>query len=132
MIRKMLLFILFFSSISAFATTDVVSQYLPHPQVPACDPHASISSSPDFCATFPPAATCNCINHKMTPAFCASMSNIYDVMMQTYHNNLADACNNPKAQTITSTQECIDDWNCYWHGGTSSTGLCNGTGAACV
>jgi hypothetical protein len=132
MIRKVLLFTLFFFNISTFASTDVVSQYLPSHQKTACDPHAAISSASNFCATFPPAATCNCENHGMTPAFCSDMTNIYTAMMQTYHHNLADACNNPKAQTVSSTQECIDDWNCYWSGGISTTGKCNATGLACT
>lgn len=133
MIRGLLFATLIFISSTVFAD-DVISKYVSSSNVKACNPYASISSAPDFCQTFPPAAACNCTNHGMTPAVCDpnDLTNLYKMMMQTYHHNLADACNNPRAQQLTSTQECIDDWNCYWDGGTSTTGKCNATGIACT
>src|SRR6185437_4133481 len=135
MIRKAMLFMIFSFSISTFASTDIVSQYLSKAQdvcsnVNTCNPHAAISSAPNFCATFPPAATCNCCQHKQPASVCESMSQIYSRMIGTY-GSLEGACKN---QNVTDAAECVADWNCYWDGGISSKDgkPCNATGIRCT
>jgi hypothetical protein len=129
-IRKVFIFILCFFNVSAFAAPDVVSQYLSSSPTPWCNPNAAMSSAPNFCATFPPAATCNCENHGMTPGFCSVMTNIYCSMLKTY-DTLENACNH---QNVTNPAECVADWNCYWLGGKSSKDgkSCNSTGVRCT
>jgi hypothetical protein len=134
-----LLFALFFLSFSAFASTDIVSQYLSSTQnstqnvcsdVNTCNVHASVASAPDFCKTFPPAATCNCCKHLQPSSVCESMSKIYSEMVGTY-GSLKGACQN---QNVTDAAECVADWNCYWDGGNSSKDgkPCNATGVRCT
>jgi hypothetical protein len=136
MVRKAFLFFLFSFSLSTFASTDVISQYLPASQdlcksiVSTCSPKADKSSDPTFCATFTPAAQCNCCQHKQPSSVCESMSNIYKMMVGTY-GSLKGACQN---QNLTDVDECIADWNCYWDGGISSKDNkpCNATGVRCT
>ena len=132
MIRKLVLSILCFFSMSVFAASDVVSQYLSFSPVnmPMCDTHAATSSAPNFCATFPPAAECNCNNHLHNPTYCSVMTNVYCSMLGTY-GSLEGACKN---QNITDYNECVADWNCYWDGKNSSKDgkPCNATGIQCT
>lgn len=130
MIRKVFISTLFFFSISVFAASDVISQFLSSSPPPWCNPKASTSSAPDFCVTFPPAAICNCENHGMPPSFCSNMTNIYCSMLKTY-GTLENACKN---QNVTDYAECVADWNCYWLGGKSSKDgkSCNATGVRCT
>jgi hypothetical protein len=137
MIRKICISILLcFFSLSTFAATDIVSRYLApvHTGAPMCDTHASYSYQSTFCATFPPAAICNCQLHTTDPNYCSSMTNIYKAMIKTY-GSLAGAC---KMQNVTTPDECVADWNCYWDGGKptnlppSDTRLCDGNGIACT
>jgi hypothetical protein len=133
MIREILISSLCFFSTAVFADTSIMSQYLPaisQVQAPLCTATASVSSAPDFCKTFVPAAECNCTNHKQPPSVCSSMTQIYLRMVGTY-GSLPGACAN---QNITDQAECIADWNCYWDGGTSSKDHkpCNATGIRCT
>jgi hypothetical protein len=135
-IGKIFIGILCLFSVTVFAGSDVISKFLPSPQssAPMCDIHAATSTQPNFCATFPPAATCNCENHVPNPPYCEQMNNVYCSMLLTY-GSLEKACQN---QNVTSYNECVADWNCYWDGGKSSfppspnSTLCNATGVKCT
>jgi hypothetical protein len=137
MIRKILLLMLCFFSMSAFAETDVISQYTTTTSA-TCE--ASTSTKDTFCATFAPAAICYCNSQPgTTPYYCSGngtgqLNNIWSGMMTRYHN-LATAC---ASQHSTTPEECIAEWKCYWNGGNSSNPpdqdhtLCNADGRACT
>lgn len=81
-----------------------------------------------FCTSFKMIAECHCTSKGLPRPACTNMKKIYERMTILY-GSLQNAC---EAQHYTSTQTCIDDWNCYLHGGINSQGaLCSGTGRAC-
>ncbi|HVT62101.1 MAG TPA: hypothetical protein VHD33_01260 [Legionellaceae bacterium] len=83
-----------------------------------------------FCESFRVAAHCRCYERTYsTSPTCATMDSIYKFMTAAL-GPLQRVCS---TQRDTSVQECIDDWNCYRHGGVNSAGqLCSGTGHACI
>lgn len=87
-------------------------------------------SSPGFCESFKVAAICHCTQTWGLPQrMCQDMNKLYSRMMASF-GSLQRAC---EYQHDTTTQECIDDWNCYRRGGMTSDGqLCGGTGRACA
>jgi len=92
----------------------------------AC-PQAAPTTSPNFCSSFKAVAECHCAA-SLPKSMCADMQQLYKRMMAMF-GSVEKAC---KFQHNTSTQNCIDDWNCYRNGGQSSDGaLCSGTGNAC-
>lgn len=86
----------------------------------------------NFCAKFKEIAGCQCTNHLQPDSVCSDMKKIYSTMLKTY-KTLSTACLYAASTQNTTQQECIDDWNCYWLGGTDSTGKlkCSGTGSKC-
>lgn len=93
----------------------------------AC-PGASATTSPGFCLSFKAAAKCYCTSSGIPGGMCSDMTKLYQRMISMF-GTLQKAC---QYQKNTSTQECIDDWNCYRLGGKNSKGgLCSGTGKAC-
>jgi len=90
-------------------------------------PTATPSNAPGFCGSFAIAAQCHCT--KSLPAgMCTDVRQLYKRMIAAF-GSLRRACD---SQHETTTQACIDDWNCYLSGGvTSESGLCSGTGSAC-
>ncbi len=91
-------------------------------------PKAEPASSPNFCASFKAAAECHCRASGLRPEMCVNYNSIYQRMIVTF-GSLQRAC---EYQHDTSTQECMNDWNCFRSGGVTSTSeLCSGTGAAC-
>jgi hypothetical protein len=91
-------------------------------------PTATSLSSASFCDEFKAAAECNCQLKGIPKGRCTNMSLVYKLMIDTL-GTLQRAC---EFQHETSTQECMDGWNCYRYGGYTSDGqLCNGTGHAC-
>ena len=108
-----LLFACFFSTIS-FA-------------LPTSCPPATPTNSPTFCSSFQIAAECYC-SQSLPHGMCANMGTLYNRMISMFAT-LQRAC---EFQHNTSTQTCIDDWNCYRLGGKDSQGqLCSSTGNAC-
>ncbi|MCR9191250.1 MAG: hypothetical protein NXI01_01135 [Gammaproteobacteria bacterium] len=94
----------------------------------AC-PVAEPVTSPNFCESFRVSTECHCLENHLPRGLCANNNLFYKVMIDTV-GTLHRACD---VKHIVSIQECIDDWNCYRYGGTSSTGeLCSGTGQACA
>lgn len=91
-------------------------------------PQASPTNSPGFCSTFKSSAECHCTSKGMPKGMCADMNLLYNRMISMF-GTLERAC---QFQHDTSTQNCIDDWNCYRVGGNDSQGqACSATGHAC-
>lgn len=92
-------------------------------------PLATAITSPDFCESFKMATECHCALSGLPKGRCSNMSLVYKMMIDML-GPLHISCSH---QHYTSTQECIDDWNCYRYGGLTSDGqLCSGTGRACA
>ena len=95
---------------------------------PANCPHADPVTSSNFCTSFKSVAECHCIVSGLPQGMCKDMNAIYNRMLSVFGSQ-QKAC---EYQKDVSTQECMDDWNCYRSGGTDSKGnLCSGTGKAC-
>ena len=93
----------------------------------AC-PSALPTDDAAFCSSFTAAAICYC-TAALPAAMCQDMNVLYQRMLITF-GSLERAC---EYQKYTDKQNCIDNWNCYLHGGIDSKGhLCSGTQAACV
>ncbi len=91
-------------------------------------PNATSASSANFCESFKVAAECHCRASGLRQEMCTNYEMIYKRMLVTF-GSLQRAC---EFQHDSSTQECIDDWNCFRQGGsTSKSELCSGTGGAC-
>lgn len=92
-------------------------------------PQASSVTSAEFCSSFKTAAECHCISSGLPRKMCNNYKLLYKRMMDTF-GSLQRAC---EYQHDTSVQECIDDWNCFLSGGsTSNSGTCSGTGLPCA
>lgn len=93
----------------------------------AC-PQASPTNTAGFCSSFKLAAQCHCASSGLPKGMCINMKSIYD-RMNSMFGSVQRAC---EYQKEISTQNCIDAWNCYRSGGTTSQStLCSGTGRAC-
>lgn len=93
----------------------------------ACS-NAQPTDTPGFCATFKTAATCYCSSSGLPPIMCQDMSMLYARLISVF-GSLQKAC---EYQHNTSTQDCVDSWNCYLKGGLDSRGKqCSSTGKAC-
>lgn len=113
MIKKLIALALCFFSFSGFAKT-------------VC-PTALPTTHPDFCGSFTTAAVCHC-SSTLPKKMCEDVNKVYHLMMARY-GSIEVAC---KFQKETTTEICIDDWNCYRKGGKDSQGgLCSGNGKAC-
>lgn len=111
MIKKILLAFMCFCSVSSFAC-----------------PKALPTNDAGFCNSFKTAASCHCLSQAPFPQMCKDMSTIYKSMISMY-STLERAC---AKQKLTTTQECIDNWNCYLRGGIDSQGrACSSTKRAC-
>jgi len=89
-------------------------------------PPATPNNSSGFCSSFKISAQCHC-SASLPAGMCTDMKSLYDRMISMF-GSLSRAC---AYQRETSAQNCIDAWNCYRLGGTSSSGLCSGTGLPC-
>lgn len=106
MIKELLLGISVFTATSAFACTNALP-----------------TDDANFCSSFKSTATCYCISSGVPSGMCQDMFMLYYRMMSVF-GTLQKAC---EYQTYTSTQDCINNWNCYLHGGVDSNGhACNG------
>ncbi len=95
--------------------------------ITACPP-ATSSSDPGFCSSFKIAAQCHCTSSGLPTGMCTNMQLLYSRMISTF-GSVKRAC---EFQHDTSTQNCVDDWNCYRFGGKNSQNeLCSATGKAC-
>ena len=91
-------------------------------------PIATPTHSLEFCNSFKIAAQCHCTSSGLPKGMCVNMHSLYDRMISMF-GSLHKAC---EYQHDTTTQNCIDSWNCYRHGGTDSQQqLCSGSGNAC-
>lgn len=116
MLNKNTILFLSIFSLSSFATG-----------LTAC-PAASAINGPGFCSSFKAAAQCHCTSTGLPSGLCVNMKLLYD-RMNSMFGSVRRAC---EYQHDTSTQHCIDSWNCYRLGGTTSQNqLCSGTGLPC-
>lgn len=114
MMRTLFIFFICLISSSVFALPLACLQALP-------------TTHPGFCASFKSVAQCHC-EEKIPGALCKDMKTLYKRMLDMF-GSLQKAC---EYQKDTTTQICIDDWNCYLNGGRNSQGgLCSNTGAKC-
>jgi hypothetical protein len=82
-----------------------------------------------FCSTFKVAATCYCTSSGLPSGMCQDLEALYKRMISVF-GDLKTAC---QYQRNTTTQDCIDSWNCYRVGGkTSQNKLCSSTGKKCA
>jgi hypothetical protein len=94
----------------------------------ACE-QALANTNPGFCSSFKSVAKCHCVELGLPKGMCDDMNALYGRMMFLFGNSLQKVC---EYQHDTTTQTCIDDWNCYRLGGKNSQGaLCSSTGKAC-
>ena len=93
----------------------------------AC-PTATPTDSAAFCSSFKTAAECHCTSSGLPKGMCTNMGLLYSRMISTF-GTVQRAC---QFQHDTSTEICIDDWNCYRQGGLNKDNqLCSSTGSAC-
>ena len=111
MIRKIFAGVLYCFSMSSFAC-----------------PIAVPTSDVNFCASFKSAATCYCTSSGLPSGMCQDINALYNRMVVVF-GSLQKACD---YQHHTSSQICMDNWNCYLHGGVDSRGnICSSTRLAC-
>ncbi|MGC1181792.1 hypothetical protein, partial [Legionella sp.] len=90
--------------------------------------NAASTNDPTFCASFKTAATCYCVNSGLPPIMCQDMNMLYARLISVF-GSLQNAC---EYQKYTTTQDCMDNWNCYHSGGIDSRGrVCSSTQQAC-
>lgn len=90
-------------------------------------PLATPTNTSAFCSSFKTSAQCHCTASGLPKGMCTNMRSLHDRMISMF-GSLRKAC---EYQHDTTTQNCIDSWNCYRQGGSSEQGLCSGTGSAC-
>lgn len=100
--------------------------------IPKTHPSCSKSFPPNhskFCPTFKSAAACACSTSGMPASLCEDMNTLHKRMLMVFSTQ-QKAC---EFQRDTTTQQCLDSWNCYRRGGKDSQGrLCQQTGEACA
>lgn len=119
----------YFASSMTFANDIDTVQYFLRSNVTA--PRACVianNTDPNFCSLFFSNALCVCQETSSTPKHpseCKDMHTYYNYLMFTFQS-LSEAChwlamNVPEPDRV-SVQDCVDNWNCYWRGGTNSKG----------
>lgn len=104
-----------------------IGLYLCSLTVLACD-NALPTNDVNFCPSFKQVAICYCTSSGLPAGLCQNMNTLYNRLISVF-GSLQRAC---EYQRYTSTQDCIDNWNCYRAGGVDSQGkLCSSTGSAC-
>lgn len=82
----------------------------------------------NFCASFKSVATCYCTSSGLPSGMCQDPNALYNRMLIVF-GSLQRAC---AYQHYTTTQDCLNNWNCYLRGGIDSVGrLCSGNQRAC-
>lgn len=93
----------------------------------ACD-SALPTNNPNFCASFKSVAICYCTSSGLPAVMCQDMNMLHARMISIF-GSLQKAC---EYQKYTTTQDCMDNWNCYRNGGVDSRGrLCSSNKKAC-
>lgn len=86
------------------------------------------TNDPNFCPSFKSVAICYCTSSGLPAGMCQDMNVLYNRMVSAL-GSLQKAC---EYQRYTSTQDCIDNWNCYRNGGVDSQArACSSTKQAC-
>lgn len=131
MLRRAIVFTALFAILSympgASASLGFVKLFISRTH-PNCS-HAVVTSNRRFCGSFRLAAQCQCTSAGLPRGSCTDMGVIYKRMLSVF-GTVHDAC---EFQRDTTTQNCLDNWACYFSGGKDSTGqLCSFTGRACT
>lgn len=127
MIKRYLVFFIFFLSFSCFASVSNSDQATSTANYANCG-QATSTDNPGFCKSFHDIAVCHCTSSGLPSSLCNNISQLYDRMIAVYKTQ-QKAC---EYQKDTSVQTCMDDWNCYRLGGRDSQGrLCSSTGDVC-
>lgn len=93
----------------------------------AC-PNAVATDDVNFCTSFKSVATCYCTSSGLPSGMCQNMNSLYNRMIIIF-GSLQKAC---EYQHYTSTEDCLNNWNCYRNGGIDSRGkICSSTKLAC-
>jgi hypothetical protein len=124
--KKILVFIMCFFSVSCFAFAPMADKTASLAAFSSCA-QAVPTTDGGFCPSFKTVATCHCIESGIPSKACQNMDLLYAAMIGRY-KTVESACAN---QHDTSTQNCIDDWQCYRSGGSTAGGLCSATGNKC-
>lgn len=91
-------------------------------------PNALPTNDVNFCSSFKYVATCYCTSSGLPGGMCKDMKALYN-RMENVFGSLKKAC---EFQKYTTTQDCIDNWNCYLKGGVDSRKRsCSSTKKAC-
>jgi len=86
------------------------------------------TDDPGFCASFKAVAICYCASSGVPAGMCQDINALYNRMLVVF-GSLQKAC---EYQHHTSVQDCMDNWNCYMHGGIDSRGrACSSNQRAC-
>ena len=111
MIKRIIVVLMYFFSMSAFSCSNALP-----------------TNDVNFCPSFKSVATCYCTSSGLPAGMCQDMNALYNRMISVF-GTLRKAC---EYQHYTSTQDCIDNWNCYRLGGIDSRGrLCSSNQQAC-
>jgi hypothetical protein len=95
--------------------------------VAACD-RAVPTNDVNFCSSFKAVATCYCTTTGLPSGMCQDVRTLYSRMVAIY-GSLQTAC---ERQKYTTSQDCMNNWNCYLYGGIDSLGrICSSTYQAC-
>lgn len=121
------------TSINAYSLPDFILNLITPKSYAACK-KADPVEFPSFCSTFKAVAACHC-SGSLPSGMCQDMKTIYSRMVSIFGSQ-QKACEyqwgDGKKDGGVPVQECMDDWNCYRQGGTSSENkVCSGTGNAC-
>lgn len=91
-------------------------------------PRALPTDDVNFCSSFKTAALCYCTESGLPSGMCQDMNQLYLRLIVVF-GTLQKAC---EFQAHTTPQDCMNDWNCYLHGGIDSTGKsCSSTTKPC-
>ena len=99
--KKIIAAFLCFFSVSGFACTNALP-----------------TDDDNFCASFRAAGVCYCTASGVPAGLCQDMNALHSRMVIVF-GSLQRACEH---QSYTTPQDCVDNWNCYLHGGVDSQG----------
>src|SRR3989338_9413551 len=103
----------FASSIFPVAAIKLYAQCTPNPSVPT-------DTVANFCTVFPESViSCSPLKPAQGEPIDHFMQRLYNLMMQVY-GSVTSACDHQSSSNGSTPAACISQWNCYWHGGTSS------------
>ncbi|HHF7346515.1 TPA: hypothetical protein ACPSKE_002079 [Legionella feeleii] len=95
----------------------VITAYLFVQTAMACD-RAVPTNDANFCSSFKSVAACYCTSSGLPSGMCQDVRKLYARLLIIY-GSLQTACDRQK---YTTSQDCMDNWNCYLFGKVNSPG----------